>query len=60
MGKALEIARRRYPEIVAMVADTSGTDRSAALEWRSSELHALWRANPPAQRWLRESVGVAG
>lgn len=59
-SKALEIARRRYPEIVAMVADTADADRSEALEWRSSELHALWRANPPAQRWLRALLGGAG
>jgi hypothetical protein len=57
MGKALEIARRRYPEIVAMVADIADADRTGALEWRSSELHALWRANPPAQRWLRGVLG---
>lgn len=57
MGKALEIARRRYPEIVAMVADIADADRTGALEWRSSELHALWRANPPAQRLLRGVLG---
>ena len=60
MGKALEIARRRYPEIVAMVADAADADRSEALEWRRSELHSLWRANPPAQRWLRELLSVSG